>query len=80
MMENSMARSAQHASSHPMLSYADMELLHHYHTMTASTMAHDDKGKRFWLVRLPELAFQHPHLLHLMLAFAALHKIRLHPL
>ncbi|KAK1854268.1 C6 finger domain protein [Colletotrichum chrysophilum] len=80
MMENSMARSAQHAFSHPVLSYADMELLHHYHTITASTLAHDDKGKRFWLVRLPELAFQYPHLLHLMLAFAALHKVRLHPL
>lgn len=61
----------------PTLAYADMELLHHYYTVIVPSMSHDGSGQCFWRDRLPMLGFQCHHLLHLMLALAAIHKSRL---
>ncbi|KAL0939735.1 C6 finger domain protein [Colletotrichum truncatum] len=78
-MENLILQSSRPETSQPALSYTDMELLHHFFSMTVPTVAMDDQAYEFWSIRLPEIGFAHPHVLHLMLAFAALHKARLYP-
>lgn len=77
-MENTMVHFTQLVSLGPILSYADIDLTHHFYTSTLSTLGGDGPGREFWSTCLPNLGFQHPHLYHLMLALAALHKARLH--
>ena len=62
----------------PVLSYADLELWHHYVLLTTGTISGPQESD-FWKVQLPEWGFQHPHILHLLLGLAALHKSRACP-
>ncbi|GJD03911.1 Retinol dehydrogenase 12 [Colletotrichum higginsianum IMI 349063] len=78
-MESAMAQLTQTGLYQPALSYSDAALLSHFFTNTVPTMIVDDGGgggRDFWHVRLPDLSSRHPHVLHLLLALAALHKSR----
>jgi len=52
------------------LTYADMELLHHYFALT---------GQSSWDMQTLEIGFRQPHILHLILGFSALHCARQTP-
>lgn len=77
-MESTVARLAQTVSTPPALSYADMDLMHHFYTSTLPSIGDGGSGPKSWSTCLPSLSSRHPHLYHLMLAFAALHKARLY--
>ncbi|WQF90559.1 Putative zn(2)Cys(6) fungal-type DNA-binding domain, fungal transcription factor [Colletotrichum destructivum] len=79
VMEGAMAQLAKPGLYQPALSYSDAALLSHFFANTVPTMVVDDVGeggRDFWHVRLPDLSSRHPHVLHLLLALAALHKSR----
>jgi hypothetical protein len=63
------------------LTYQDMELWHHFYVYTSHAMIHsgDDESRNFWQLQLPNMSFEHPHILHLTLGFCALHRGRLSP-
>lgn len=66
-------------SSPSHIGYVDVELWHHYATIMdygVVSNVHEARS-RFWTAQLPQMAFEHPHILHLILGFAALHKSRL---
>lgn len=65
-------------SLRPTLTYADMDLANHFYMSTLPTLAGDEPGRQSWTMCLTKLGYQYPHLYHLMLALAALHKARLH--
>ena len=77
------------SSSHPLspdqsssgLSYFDLELWHHYVLLTSGAVAEwsNGPGNHFWRVKVPEMGFQHPHILHPLLGLGALHKARVSP-
>ena len=52
------------------LTYADMELLHHYFVLT---------GQSSWEMQTLEIGFRQPHILHLILGISALHCARQTP-
>ncbi|KAH8896054.1 hypothetical protein GQ53DRAFT_743955 [Thozetella sp. PMI_491] len=52
-----------------------MELLYHYQSHTSLTLG----DTSMWRDKVPRLAFRHHCILHLILAMAALHQIRIHP-
>lgn len=71
-------------SSNPLslpLSYADLELWHHYILLTSGTVSEwsDGSDNHFWRVEFPEMGFKSPHILHLLLGLGALHKARVNP-
>lgn len=61
------------------LAYTDFHLFHFYSTVVVAHMSVDGTVDQFWSESLPNLAFQHPHILHLMLAFAATRKASMLP-
>lgn len=77
-MESTMAKMAQAVSAPPALSYADMDLMHHFYTSTLPSIGGDGSDPKSWITCLPSLASRNPHLYHLILALAALHKARLY--
>ncbi|KAH7128176.1 hypothetical protein B0J11DRAFT_524315 [Dendryphion nanum] len=64
----------------PTLPIDDMRLLHHW-TAKLSFFHDEELGymDRVWSVEVVEIGFQHPFLLHALLASAALHKVVLDP-
>ncbi|KZL73098.1 C6 finger domain protein [Colletotrichum tofieldiae] len=78
LMEGMMAQLTPLRPLQPSLNYTDAGLLVHFFTRTVHTIA-GDEDREFWLERLPNISACHTHVLHLMLAFAALHKCRTHP-
>lgn len=78
-MENAMTHLTQLVSRSSTLTYADMDLTNHFYTSTLPTLSvSDEQGLKSWAISLCNLGYQYPHLYHLMLALAALHKARLH--
>ncbi|GJN79871.1 hypothetical protein PLIIFM63780_003393 [Purpureocillium lilacinum] len=59
------------------LNVADLELLHHFTTCTAQSLAgsdsEDDPIARFWSRNVPKLGLDHHFVLHLLLAVAGYH-------
>ncbi|OAA45834.1 C6 zinc finger protein [Beauveria brongniartii RCEF 3172] len=53
----------------------DLELLHHYHTVTAPTLG----DARLWRDAVPRLGREHPCIFHIMLSLSAYHVVRLRP-
>lgn len=60
-------------------SYRDLELMHHYTTLTAINLekTRDPLILDTWRIGVPREAIRHPFLMHTILALAALHKISL---
>ncbi|KAI1393364.1 uncharacterized protein F4822DRAFT_9558 [Hypoxylon trugodes] len=61
------------------LSYEDMEFLHHFSTDSDIGVGDSSEGKRLWQIHMPKIGFAHPFALHLILAFSALHLAQQHP-
>ncbi|KAF5012636.1 hypothetical protein FDECE_1328 [Fusarium decemcellulare] len=72
-------RQLREAQNTAFLCQGEVELLRHYLHMTASKTQHHDSGHKFWRVALLEIGLKQPHVLHLILGFAALHKSRTDP-
>jgi hypothetical protein len=58
------------------LNITQLRLLHHYTTITARTLAHNAASEEVFTTNLVRTAFEHPYLLHTVLALAALHLSR----
>ena len=60
-------------------SYRDLELMHHYTTLTAANLekTRDPLILDTWRIGVPQEATRHPFLMHAILALAALHQISL---
>jgi hypothetical protein len=67
------------SSSSPSLPMREFELLLHYTTSTAQTIGRDQATCSIWSTSVPQIALQHPFLMHGILAISALHLARLHP-
>lgn len=61
------------------LDIADIELLHHYYTVTYATFSGDVSMKQVFHSSFPHMALSYPFLLRLLLALAGLHLRHLHP-
>jgi hypothetical protein len=57
----------------------DLELMHHYCTVTSNTMAHHEGTRHVWRTVFPEEGYVHEYLMHGVLSLAALHKAFLIP-
>ncbi|CBX99546.1 hypothetical protein LEMA_P087850.1 [Plenodomus lingam JN3] len=55
------------------LNVVQLRLMHHYTTITASTLANSRDSEQVFVTTLVELAFNHAYLLHATLAITALH-------
>jgi hypothetical protein len=56
-----------------------LELMHHYSTITANTLALRLDMQHIWRMVLPEMSYNTPFLSHGLLSVAALHKAHLLP-
>ena len=62
------------------LNLVDMKLFHHYCTVVCSTITTSQvSAPEVWSKDVPELAFDHPYLMHSLLAFSASHLSRSEP-
>lgn len=78
-MEKSMAQFTQLVSPPPTLTYTELDLINHFYTSTLATLAvGKESGHEAWTTCLSKFGCQYPHLYHLTLALAALHKARLY--
>lgn len=57
----------------------DIELMHHYCTVTSNTMAQQEAARHVWRVIFPQEGYANEYLLHGVLSLAALHKVFLIP-
>lgn len=57
----------------------DIELMHHYCTVTSNTMAQQEAARHVWRVIFPQEGYANEYLLHGVLSLAALHKAFLIP-
>ncbi|KAI1747638.1 C6 zinc finger domain-containing protein [Xylaria castorea] len=57
----------------------DLELLHHYCTITSPTFAHQESVRHVWRSVLPREGYSHEFVMHGILSLAALHKAYLLP-
>ncbi|EXL94485.1 hypothetical protein NOF04DRAFT_11450 [Fusarium oxysporum II5] len=57
----------------------DLELMHHYCTVTSNTMACQESARHVWRVIFPQEGYVHEYLMHGILSLAALHKAFLIP-
>ena len=63
----------------PGLRIQDAELLHHYFTLTAFTIASDPFKQYIWRYRVPEMAKGSEYLMHNVLALSAIHNAHIRP-
>lgn len=62
------------------ISFADLQLFHHFVTETYRTLADEATDRnQVWRTHIPQWGFSTPSIFHLMLALAALHLGYLHP-
>ncbi|KAH7330414.1 hypothetical protein BKA65DRAFT_434169 [Rhexocercosporidium sp. MPI-PUGE-AT-0058] len=59
------------------ISWDDLELLHHFITVTANTFADRSDIQEMWKVQIPKLAMDHKFLMHLLFSVTALHMANL---
>ncbi|KAF1979584.1 hypothetical protein BU23DRAFT_586213 [Bimuria novae-zelandiae CBS 107.79] len=64
------------SSPFPALNANDIELMYHWTTTTANTLSSQTPGVIFWRTQVTEIALQHHHVLHLILAITAHHLAR----
>ncbi|KAI1736630.1 hypothetical protein F4680DRAFT_252659 [Xylaria scruposa] len=57
----------------------DLELLHHYCTVTSPTFAHQESVRHVWRSVLPREGYMHEFVMHGILSLAAVHKAYLLP-
>ncbi|EXL73148.1 hypothetical protein FOPG_11492 [Fusarium oxysporum f. sp. conglutinans race 2 54008] len=57
----------------------DLELMHHYCTVTSNTMACQESARHVWRVIFPQEGYVHEYIMHGILSLAALHKAFLIP-
>lgn len=57
----------------------DIELMHHYCTVTSNTMAQQEAARHVWRVLFPQEGYANEFVLHGVLSLAALHKAFLIP-
>ncbi|KAI0538641.1 hypothetical protein GGR58DRAFT_467480 [Xylaria digitata] len=57
----------------------DLELMHHYATITCHKMPRANEHLQLWQLEIPRLAAHHSYLMHQVLATAAHHLAYLHP-
>ncbi|PKX97261.1 Zn(II)2Cys6 transcription factor [Aspergillus novofumigatus IBT 16806] len=60
-------------------SSTDLHLFHHFVTSAASTATEGHDPKHLWDIHVPQWGFAFPSILHLILAFSALHLAHQHP-
>lgn len=61
------------------LSLTDLQLFHHFVTSTYCTVAEDSHGRELWQVHVPQWSVTFSSILHLLLAFSALHRSHQQP-
>ncbi|KAE8150860.1 hypothetical protein BDV25DRAFT_171890 [Aspergillus avenaceus] len=54
------------------LPFLELELLHHWHSITAPSLAHSKSVQDLFCITVPRLALRHPFLMHSVLAVSAL--------
>lgn len=57
----------------------EMEILHHFTTVTAHTLGDQAYHQRLWQTVVPKLAFAHDFLMHGILAISAMHMANMRP-
>lgn len=57
----------------------DLELMHHYCTVTSNTLAHHEGARHVWRTVFPQEGYTHEYIMHGVLSLAALHKASLIP-
>ncbi|KAI3572447.1 hypothetical protein IWW34DRAFT_762328 [Fusarium oxysporum f. sp. albedinis] len=57
----------------------DLELMHHYSTITCNTLTLREDMQDIWTVIIPKIGYSHPFVMHGLLAISALHKSYLIP-
>lgn len=57
----------------------DLELMHHYCTITSGTLAHQESACHVWRFIFPQEGYAHEFVMHGVLSLAALHKAHLLP-
>ena len=73
------ALAPHHASDTALVSWDDLELLHHYLTDTYTTLTSRNDLRQMWQVAMPKLAQQHRFLMHSIFSVTALHLASSHP-
>ncbi|KAK2602993.1 hypothetical protein N8I77_009484 [Diaporthe amygdali] len=58
------------------LNITDLQLLHNYMYKASMNIANAKGPDQFWSIDCPKLGFAHPHTLHLILTYSALHMSR----
>ncbi|CAI7632777.1 unnamed protein product [Penicillium viridicatum] len=58
---------------------SDLELMHHYCTVTCNTLTHREDSRHVWRIVLPMEGYSNKYLMHGILALAALHRSCLFP-
>ena len=57
----------------------DLELMHHYCTVTCNTMALREDSRHVWRVVIPTEGYANKYVMHGILAVAAVHRAFLYP-
>lgn len=58
----------------------DLELMHHYCTVTSNTLSEREDARHVWRVVIPTEAYSNKYLMHGILAIAAVHRAYLYPM
>lgn len=61
------------------VSWDELELMHHFSTVTYATMASRDDLRRMWQIQVPRMAFKQKYLMHSLFSVTALHMARSYP-
>ncbi|KAE8372333.1 hypothetical protein BDV26DRAFT_103331 [Aspergillus bertholletiae] len=67
------------AATNPTIPLLELELLHHWHTATAASLAHSTSRQDLFRITVPDIALSYPFLMHSLLAVSALHIARTCP-
>lgn len=68
-----------HAGAHKISWVTDLELMHHYDTVTSQTIPRADEVDFVWQTVVVQMSFHNEALLHQILAVSAFHMAYLHP-
>lgn len=75
---NSLRPSTVHPSSQQTDWITDLELMHHFTSVTCHTLSRAEKLPHIWQVEVPRMGVKYPFVMHQILAVAALHFGHLH--
>ncbi|KNG84819.1 C6 zinc finger domain protein [Aspergillus nomiae NRRL 13137] len=70
---NSPSPGLHSAAANPTIPLLELELLHHWHTTTAASLAHSPAIQVLFRITVPDVALSYPFLMHSLLAVSALH-------